>query len=406
MPISGLTTIRAATVASTVATPASATAPEAVAASRPLRTLFLTGSLVHGGAERHTITLANKLTERGHACHVAYVKNDPSQLDRIRGAASVQCLGATRYFDPRAVKSLAALIARVQPASILAANQYAMMYAELARRMAGVRVPLVVTWHTTVLQTAKERFQMLYYRPMFWATDCLVYVCQAQHRYWQERAVRSRRRNEVIYNGVDTGHWTPLDAVESLRKRRELGFEDEDFVIGLSAVLRPEKNHLQLVEGVAALRQKGVRAKALMIGDGPMREAIEARARELGVSGHVTITGLQKEVRPFIAACDTVVLTSFAEAFPLAAVEAMAMRKPVVHSEVGGAPEMIRPGHEGELFPVRDTAAFVDRLLRLHDAPTRLRMGAIARETVEARFSEAAMIDRYERLLMEVEAAR
>ena len=404
MSISGLNTIRAA-VEPAVA-PASGAAHEALATKRPLRTLFLTGSMVHGGAERHTITLANKLTERGHQCHVAYVKNDPSQVDRLRDPASVQCLDASRYFDPRAVKSLAGLLKRVQPASILAANQYAMMYAELARRMARVRVPLVTTWHTTVLQTAKERFQMLYYRPMFWATDCLVYVCQAQQRYWDERSVRSRHRNEVIYNGVDTSHWVPLGAEEALGKRRALGLADEDFVIGLSAVLRPEKNHLQLVEGVARLRQEGVRAKALMIGDGPMREAIEARARELGVADHVLITGLQKEVRPFIAACDTVVLTSFAEAFPLAAVEAMAMRKPVVHSEVGGAPEMIRPGHEGELFPVRDTEAFVDRLLRLQDPAMRVRMGAIARETVEARFSERAMIDRYERVLTEVEAHR
>jgi len=404
MPISGLTTIRAAVDAGPA--PASATAPEALAGKRPLRTLFLTGSLVHGGAERHTITLANKLTERGHQCHVAYVKNDPSQLDRLRDPASVQWLGATRYFDPRAVNALANLLKRVQPSSILAANQYAMMYAQLARHLARVRIPLVVTWHTTVLQTAKERFQMLYYRPMFQATDCLVYVCQAQQRYWEERAVRSRRRNDVIYNGVDTAHWMPMGAAESLAKRRELGLADEDFVIGLSAVLRPEKNHLQLVEAVAALRQRGVRARALMIGDGPMREAIESRARELGIADHVIITGLQKEVRPFIAACDTVVLTSFAEAFPLAAVEAMAMRKPVVHSEVGGAPEMIRPGQEGELFPVRDTGAFVDRLLRLQDPAARVRMGGIARETVEAKFSERAMIDRYERMLTEVEAGR
>lgn len=404
MPISGLTTIRAPV--DTGVAPAAGASHDAHAAARPLNTLFLTGSLVHGGAERHTITLANKLTERGHRCHVAYVKNDPSQLDRLRDPASVQCLQAARYFDPRAVKALAELLKREKPASILAANQYAMMYAELARRIARVRAPLVVTWHTTVLQTAKERFQMMYYRPMFWATDCLVYVCEAQHKYWQSRIVRSRHRNEVIYNGVDTAHWVPLGAGESLQKRRELGFDDADFVIGLSAVLRPEKNHLQLVEAVALLRQKGVRAKALMIGDGPMRGAIEARASELGVAEHVVITGLQKEVRPFIAACDTVVLTSFAEAFPLAAVEAMAMRKPVVHSEVGGAPEMIRPGHEGELFPVRDTEAFVDRLLRLQDPATRARMGGIARDTVESRFSERAMIDRYEKVLSEVEARR
>ena len=60
-----------------------------------MKILFLTGSLVHGGAERHTITLANRLAERGHECHSAYVKNDPSQLARYRGMASITCLEAS-----------------------------------------------------------------------------------------------------------------------------------------------------------------------------------------------------------------------------------------------------------------------------------------------------------------------
>src|SRR5690554_6425487 len=62
-----------------------------------VRLLFITGSLVHGGAERHTITLANRLAERGHECHAAYVKDDPSQRERYRGMASLTCLDARRY---------------------------------------------------------------------------------------------------------------------------------------------------------------------------------------------------------------------------------------------------------------------------------------------------------------------
>ena len=59
-----------------------------------MKILFVTGSLVHGGAERHTITLANRLAERGHECHFAYVKADHSQRERLRGAASIECLQA------------------------------------------------------------------------------------------------------------------------------------------------------------------------------------------------------------------------------------------------------------------------------------------------------------------------
>jgi len=370
-----------------------------------VRPLFITGSLVHGGAERHTITLSNKLAERGHECHAAYVKNDPSQLARYRGAASITCLHASRYFDSAAVRRLADLMREVEPTSIVAANQYAMLYASLARTMARVRVPLVVTWHSTILQTMKEHVQMLYYRPLFWNADCVVFVCDAQRRRWHSHLVFGRR-NEVIYNGVDTGHWAVPNESTGLRVREHLGLTPGDYVIGLSAVLRPEKNHLQLVDAVASLRQRGLRAKALMIGDGPMRPAIEQRARSLGIAGDVLITGFQQDVRPYLAACDTTVLTSFAEAFSLAAVEAMAMRKPVVHSDVGGAREMIRAGVDGNLFPVRDTPALVDRLAQLAERDVSRRMGERARESVEAQFSEHAMVDRYEGLLLELEARR
>jgi glycosyltransferase involved in cell wall biosynthesis len=84
----------------------------------------------------------------------------------------------------------------------------------------------------------------------------------------------------------------------------------------------------------------------------------------------------------------------------------MALGKPVVHSHIGGAAEMIRPGENGFLFPVGDTQALVERLAALAPRETRRRAGLAARATVEARFSESAMIERYESLLLELNSAR
>lgn len=245
---------------------------------------------------------------------------------------------------------------------------------------------------------------MLYYRPLFWAAECVVFVCEAQRKRWHARMVRGRT-NEVIYNGVDTAQWLHATAGDGARVRAQFGIAPDEFVIGMSAVLRPEKNHVQLVDAIAMLRSRGRRARALMIGDGPTRARVEARARELGVADDVIITGFQQDVKPFVAACDAIALTSFAEAMSLAAIEAMAMGKPVVHSDVGGAPEMIANGREGYLFPVNDTPALVGRLELLGDRAECARMGAIARETVGVRFSEQAMVSRYEDLLMQLEGA-
>jgi glycosyltransferase involved in cell wall biosynthesis len=375
-----------------------------VALEDALRLAFVTASLVHGGAERHTIGLVNRLAQRGHDCHIGYVKDEASQLERLECAASTECLGARRYLDLRALARLAALVERVRPAAVVAANPYALMHCALALRKSGRRAPLVVILHTTLLANAKEWLKMLYYRPFFWSADCLVFVCEAQRRHWLRRLVTARS-HRVIYNGIDPQHWRSPGAEVRLRMRRLLGLDEGHFVIGMCALLRPEKNPLQLVEALARLRRRGIAARALFIGDGPLRPAIEARARSL--AGDVLIAGLQQDVRPLLAACDTVALCSTAvETFSLAALEAMALGRPVVLSEIGGAAEMVRPGAEGFLFPAGDTHALVERLAALADETLRRPMGAAARETVLKRFTEGAMVDRYEALLQELVLTR
>ena len=94
----------------------------------------------------------------------------------------------------------------------------------------------------------------------------------------------------------------PLPPFDLLRPRRT--------ILGMSAVLRPEKNPLQLVDALALLRSRGIPARVLFIGDGEMRPALEARARAAGVAGEVLIAGLQSDVRPLVSACDAMTLCS------------------------------------------------------------------------------------------------
>lgn len=372
-----------------------------------LRIMFVTGSLTHGGAERHSIALMNQLARRGHECHAVYVKPENDQRERVAlcGKGSLLGLAANGYLDRRALADFAAHLARVDPEVIVAANAHALLYASLARMLAGLRMPLLVTYHSTRLLGMKEQIKMLVERFFFMASDCMVFVCENQRRYWRKRFVFARR-NAVIHNGVDPRRLASADfSSDEWAIRRQWRIAPTDYVIGMVAVLRPEKNHLQLLDAIVALRRQGIPARALLVGDGPMRTAIEQRARRLGIVGLVAIAGLQEDVRPYIATCNVVVLCSITETFSLAAIEAMAMRRPVVHSEVGGAAEMIVPGHNGLLFPVGDTLALVKALARLANPVEAKRMGDNARAMVERHFTEETMIDRYEETLNELSTA-
>src|SRR5262245_23757911 len=155
------------------------------------RLVFVTGSLAPGGAERHAIALMGRLAERGHQCHAVCVKRivGPGISVRLRGGGILRSLNASRYLDLRAQRAFAAQLPPIGPSAIVAANPYALMYSWLALRLARLRAPLVVTYHSNRLLGTKERLQMMLYRLFFRTAACSVFVCHTQRRYWERRGV-------------------------------------------------------------------------------------------------------------------------------------------------------------------------------------------------------------------------
>lgn len=372
--------------------------------SRPFRPLFITASLAEDSPQRHSVTLMNRLDERGQHCHGVYLRDERTLLGRVRLGAggSMFCPLVSSYLDLPALKRLAAHVARLQPDILVSANGDALNYAILVRWRTGLRIPLVVIFHPSALRGPKARLKMSLERQFCARIECLVHGSETQLKYLQARGLAARR-NEVIVKGVDTECFQVAPFVaEGAAIRRQFGLADSDYVIGMPAVLTPEKSPLLLVEATSELRAQGIPAKALLIGDGEMRPAIEARARLLGIEAHVAITGWQIDVRPALAACNVVSLCGTNESLPQAALEAMAMNRPVVLAESAGTREIVESWLNGFLFPPDKRPELVARLARLADASLARLMGDKARSFIETQFSESQMVDRYEQLLGEL----
>lgn len=150
------------------------------------------------------------------------------------------------------------------------------------------------------------------------------------------------------------------------RIRSRLGVGPDTLVVASSAKLIERKRPLDLVDAVASLRDRGVDAHALFIGDGEERRAIERRATARGVSSAVTIAGFvnQRELPSWYAAADTLVLPSDSrETWGLVVNEAMAAGLPVVVSDAAGcSPDLVRAGENGFTYACGDVAALTDRL--------------------------------------------
>ncbi|MFO1217405.1 MAG: glycosyltransferase family 4 protein [Burkholderiaceae bacterium] len=362
--------------------------------------VMLVGQLAFGGAERHMITLANALSEQFNVV-LAYLKSGEALLDQLRTESllEVRCLKVSKRVDLRAARELAQIADRYCAQLILCANEYALMYAHLARALAGSSPAVAEVFHTTRPSSLKERLSLMLYRPFFWCTHHLVFVCQAQRRYWLRRGLWARQVH-TIYNGVDASHFDPIAFEGKIAAaRRSFGFGAHDRVVGICAVLRPEKAHADLLSAVATLRDEGCDWRVLIIGDGPRRAALEAEVARLDLVDHVKITGLQSDVRDSLAACDVVALVSIRETFSIAALEAMAMGKPMIMSDVGGAREQVEHGVNGYLFPAGDVHALAQCLRESSDTSRLRQLGSEARKRVVRRFSQRSMLESYATLI-------
>ena len=357
--------------------------------------LFIVNSLGVGGAEKQVITLLNHLPPGRFRLHLAYLKRNERQLpllDTSRLDALV-CCDVNRGIERRAVRQLREIIETRRIDALVCTNTYSMLYGFLARRAARrARPKLATVFHTTLLRTLKEKAQMLLYTRLFKRSDLLVYVCENQRDYWRDRGLRAGA-DAVVHNGIDVDYFSDLQTPQQkLEMRRGLGFSPEDYVIGLCSSLRPEKAHGDLLQAIARLRSQGTLAKGLFIGDGAERPAIEAQAAALGLRDHVVITGLQRDVRPYIGCCDVMTLVSHSiETFSLAALESMALGKPLVMSDIGGASEQVLHGQTGFLFEPGDIDALTTHLQSLASQTLRSRMGSAAQRRVRQLFTVDTM---------------
>jgi glycosyltransferase involved in cell wall biosynthesis len=218
---------------------------------------------------------------------------------------------------------------------------------------------------------------------------------------WQERVLavsgdvaasirnhtHSRIPVEIVPNGVDVDHFEPRDAgADALRQR--LGIPPDAPVVGTVAVFRVQKQLHDWLEAACLLRKRQPNVHFLLVGDGPLREELRARVAALGLTDRLHWSGLQQDVRPYLATMDIYLMSSVVEGLPVALLEAMSMRCVVVSTAVGGIPEVIQHGENGFLVESRRPDQLAEVAGSLIAAPeARARCGAAARRTVERRFS-------------------
>ena len=369
-----------------------------------LHVSYLTKGLEHRGYD--TTLVAGKLS-RGEDS-MSYVA-DELGLEVFPLAAMHR--EVSPVYDPVAVTRLVGEIRRVRPHILHTHTAKAGAVGRAAALLAGdARPPVIVhTYHGHVLRGYFDPIRTQFFRETERAlarhTNRLIAVGPQVRDDLVELGVAPASKFSVIRLGIDLESRV-LTVDRRAEFRRLFGIPEDRFVVGWIGRMTAIKRVPDILAAFKLLRERGVEATLCLVGDGPDRDAIEQLASELGIVRDVLFVGYQRDVAPYYAFFDALLLPSANEGTPVVAIEALASERPVVATRVGGVPDVVDDGEDGFLVDVGDIPSLADRLEQLaRDPELRARMGKAGRERVVPRYRVERLVDDvdalYRELLME-----
>ena len=290
----------------------------------------------------------------------------------------------------RKVGSIAA-IARDWKADVIHCH---LPIAGVVGRIVGKRtgIPVVYTEHNK-----QERYhfltRILNLRTMSWNRHVIACSDDVLHSINRHKDL-PQTPVQSIQNGVNTARFDPQSFPP---KPNDLGIPEGKTVIGTVCVFRTQKRLHHLLTLAKRLYDTLPDMHFVLVGDGPEEDRLRTQVAEAGLSDAVTFPGRIEEVRPWLAAMDVYLMTSEFEGLPIAMLEAMSMKLPVVATRAGGIGEVVIDGENGFIREVENWEALIEPLrLLIADSDLRKRIGDAGRQTVIDNFSVERMVHELE----------
>lgn len=374
--------------------------------AKPLRVLFVIDSAAIGGAEAVVHMLLRAWAARGAACYVACPREGPMVARYERCAAGIATF-PRRLWHPLVILQLARWIRRWQidvvHTSLYSSDVAGILATRLSRR-ARVVAHLVghdflVTEERGVRRLRKQCLSWCYRVIYRWA-DEVVAVSQAVK---DDLALRPGIRvPPVKITVIPHSVWEPdleISSEQLAHAKQQLAIQEDAVVCVTIGTLIPIKGHRYLLEGMPRLVRLLPALRCVVIGDGPQRKVLEQAAARLGLNGHVIFAGgVDGPLRnAALHLSRVVVLPSLSEGLSVAILEAMALAKPIVTTDVGGNREAVVDGVNGLLVPPRDPEALAVAMRRLvSDEALAARLGEAGRRRFREHFSLDQMLQQLE----------
>ena len=365
----------------------------------PVRVLYVVDHLKFGGAQTHLVQLLSKLDRRRFAPLVCALKPH-GELRPVVEAMGVVVLdgglGRT-LMGPSGigvVRRLARILRQYRVDIVHSYLFHPNIVAPIAARLAGTRAAVVSKrsldrYPSFPVRCAVRLGNALADRVMVNA-DAIGRFVAAEERCPPAKMV-------LIPNGVRDEALRP--AGDGSAKRAELGLPRDSRVIGAVSRLEWKKGLRHLLEAMPRIVDSVPEARLVVAGEGTLRPELTALAASLGIGDRLQLLGSRADTIELLAAFDVFVLPSVVEGMSNALIEAMAVGRPVVATDVGGNPEVVVDGETGLIVPPADPHALAAAVVKLLEAPElAVEMGAAGRRRVLEHYQIDVMTRRIEAL--------
>jgi glycosyltransferase involved in cell wall biosynthesis len=365
-----------------------------------LRIAYFIDDLGRGGTQTWLTILVEGLHSLGYEQRVYCIRNitHPENVQTLQQWAKVTIIGEPRLWAIEGLIYLYKELKDWQPSIV----QTLLPTSDMIGRSIGhiARVPMIVSsirthnlhkpWWQLFLDRQTARWA---YRVIFNCREAIPFAL-AHEGVVEEQVV-------YIPNGTHTNRQKQVPDVTSLRA--QLGIANQARVLGMVARLHPQKGHRDLLTAFSLVIKEIPGSVLLIIGDGPLRKALENEATRLGITSQVRFLGDRSDVADLLAVIDIYVHSSLFEGMPNAVMEAMSAVKPVIATRVDGTQELIIDQESGWLVePANPTALAKQIVFALRHSKQAHRLGQVAATRIKNRFSAERMITAYHQLYQEL----
>ena len=348
------------------------------------------------------LELSKETVKEGYWVTIGIIENRNNLhmelADRAKEAGiKVQIFPCRGRFDRRTISSIRSAISSEQP-NILHSHGYkSNFYAWKA--LSGWNMPWIVTNHGKRVGMKLKVYNWLNIFFMKKAAK-IVAVSQVLADEMIKQGISSTKI-VVIDNGVDLQRFTDLRENNDLRK--SFGLNGKNKIIGTVGSMTEEKGHMYLIEAARQVIEKCPECRFLFVGDDGQRQLLEEKTANLGLTGKVIFTGSRKDVPEILSMLDVFVLPSLKEGLPMALLEAMASKVPVIATSVGAIPKVIEDGINGILIPSKNSDAIAKAInIMLADGNSAKEMALKGFEKVRDQFSSEIMFKKYMNVYQEL----